>query len=192
MIRKTATGLALTLFLLPILMAQGSWGEGERLRRSRGSSQGVHWLTPARSFRTHVGIFPVVLPRQAGTVLFLDHLLFHTHQPTRVVSPFPLRTFPSSRFFFPGYFSGGFGGISGSSVYYSSRSFVEAWKDLPVPDEGESRISRSLVLSEGMEEEKVVQVLGSPLSRIRMGERQVWKYSGYSLLFVDGKLREIR
>ena len=43
-----------------------------------------------------------------------------------------------------------------------------------------------------MDEDQVVRAIGSPVQRVQLGGRTVWKYSGYSLLFEGGKLKEIR
>lgn len=73
--------------------------------------------------------------------------------------------------------------------------FVEEWGDqyprLPEEDASGS-LSESLLLKEGMSPEEVMRVLGSPVQRIEMADRQVWRYSGYSLLFEGGALKEIR
>jgi hypothetical protein len=74
-----------------------------------------------------------------------------------------------------------------------SRAFVEQWvnRNPPSGSPGES-LSASPLLREGMSEEEVMGRLGSPLERNRIEEREVWKYSGYSLIFVGGKLKEWR
>lgn len=73
--------------------------------------------------------------------------------------------------------------------------FVEEWGDQD-PQQLEAdpagSLSESLLLQEGMSPEEVMRVLGSPLQRIEMADRQVWKYSGYSLLFEGGALKEMR
>jgi hypothetical protein len=80
---------------------------------------------------------------------------------------------------------------------YSSQSFVEQWKDYPpfreVPSGSqETALSQSILLAEGMSEEQVLTAVGSPIQKVTLGERTVWKYSGYSLLFEGGSLKEIR
>ena len=55
-----------------------------------------------------------------------------------------------------------------------------------------SGFAGSLVLSEGMQEEEVIKVMGSPIDRISSGDSQIWKYSGFSLYFQEGKLKELR
>ncbi|HSR69338.1 MAG TPA: hypothetical protein VLU25_15490 [Acidobacteriota bacterium] len=78
----------------------------------------------------------------------------------------------------------------------SSSSFVEEWKDRDPrreePVERQFSFSDSLLLEEGMSTERVMGVLGSPLERIRLGGREVWRYSGYSLVFEDDALKELR
>ncbi|HSR51520.1 MAG TPA: hypothetical protein VLV83_11875 [Acidobacteriota bacterium] len=82
------------------------------------------------------------------------------------------------------------------SVPSSTQSFVEEWKDRdPRPQEPDDRnfsFSESLLLEEGMSKEQVMGLLGSPLRRIRLGSREVWRYSGYSLVFEQGSLKEMR
>jgi hypothetical protein len=87
---------------------------------------------------------------------------------------------------------------------YSSKRFTEDWKDrdpeICDPDDGlgscaeaeTDALSDSVLLSEGMDQEEVMLLLGSPLQSVKMGEREVWKYSAFSLLFEFGTLKEIR
>jgi hypothetical protein len=77
--------------------------------------------------------------------------------------------------------------VDGSGV------FVDQWVNrTPSSDSSGQSLSSSSLLKEGMSEEEVMGRLGSPLERNRIAEREVWKYSGYSLIFVGGKLKEWR
>jgi hypothetical protein len=84
-----------------------------------------------------------------------------------------------------------------SADLYNSQRFVDEWKNRdPQLDaeysSGDGGLARSTVLAEGMTEEQVLGAVGSPLETVSMGTRSVWKYSGYSLLFEGGSLKEIR
>ena len=75
---------------------------------------------------------------------------------------------------------------------YSSDNFVQEWKDRPPVKSSESGLEDSPLLSRGMAEEEVVLVLGTPLQRIRFEDREIWKYSSFSLVFDNGVLTELR
>lgn len=75
---------------------------------------------------------------------------------------------------------------------YTSRDFVEAWKDVDPPVRKAADLENSPLLSRGMTAEEVVAKIGSPLQRIRMEGREIWKYSSFSLVFDDGLLTELR
>ncbi len=71
--------------------------------------------------------------------------------------------------------------------------FVATWQDRdPFEDSVNSGFSGSALLREGMSEEEVVQAVGSPAEKIRLGPREIWKYSSYALVFQEGGLKEIR
>jgi len=102
-----------------------------------------------------------------------------------------------------GYYSGtypwwGYNGQFGPQpALYSSQTFVERWRDynpLEQTQSGsqETKLAQSILLAEGMNEEQVLGAVGSPIQKVTLGERTVWKYSGYSLLFEGGSLKEIR
>ena len=77
---------------------------------------------------------------------------------------------------------------------YSSKNFVEQWKDRP-PEKaaGEAMdLDDSPILSPGMAEEEVVMLLGTPLKRVTFEAREVWEYSSFSLVFENGILIEMR
>jgi len=76
---------------------------------------------------------------------------------------------------------------------YSSAYFVQQWKDRdPLAGSGDRVMDRSLLLSRGMSDAAVMGQLGSPIQRSRLGNRELWRYSPYSLLFESGVLTEIR
>ena len=92
---------------------------------------------------------------------------------------------------------GYYGQFGPQPALYSSQSFVEQWRDYnPLQqDQSESQksnLTESILLAEGMTEEQVLGAVGSPIQKVTLGERTVWKYSGYSLLFEGGSLKEIR
>ena len=135
-----------------------------------------------------IGIFPVLhVPREVATVFLLDRFLFG--RPSGRVS--------SRDSFFLGRGSA-IPWLRGSAPFrsepnYTSRSFVQEWKDRPpVPKARSAGLTESILLSEEMSQEGVMELLGSPVQRVRLGERELWKYSGYSLLFETGRLQEIR
>jgi hypothetical protein len=71
--------------------------------------------------------------------------------------------------------------------------FIEQWADRnPFAPTTSSNLSGSQLLVEGMNEEEVMKALGTPVERISLGETQVWKYSGFSVRFQAGKLKELR
>ncbi len=71
--------------------------------------------------------------------------------------------------------------------------FVESWKDQdPFENRTSSGFSQSALLQEGMNEAEVVEAVGSPAERFRLGGLETWKYSSYSLVFEEGALKQIR
>jgi hypothetical protein len=162
------------------------------------------------NFRHHGGFFPI-LPGAPGRTssLFLTGFLFD-HRPTAAgigneflfgshYSPYSYYSYspyggygsPYGMQFF------GYQGFEARPALYNSARFVEEWKDRdPIAGRGsesqDSALQQSILLKEGMDEDQVVQAVGSPVQRVQLGERTVWKYSGYSLLFEGGKLKEIR
>ena len=96
---------------------------------------------------------------------------------------------------YPGW--GYYGQFGPQPALYPSQSFVEQWRDynpLHQTSAGsqKSTLAQSILLAEGMTEEQVLGAVGSPIQKVTLGERTVWKYSGYSLLFEGGTLKEIR
>jgi hypothetical protein len=75
---------------------------------------------------------------------------------------------------------------------YSSDKFVQEWKDRAPVKSASSGLEDSPILSQGMTEDEVVFVLGTPLQKIRFEGREIWKYSSFSLVFDNGKLKELR
>ena len=75
----------------------------------------------------------------------------------------------------------------------SSDRFVEEWKDRETfPEEAWLDLSASPLLSEGMTAEEVALAVGTPLQRSQLGAKQVWKYSSFSLLLQNGRLKGVR
>ena len=137
-----------------------------------------------------------------GFAAFTNPFTFGFHQPFfhPFVFPSGLRfsgglADPDGFHFFAGPASGGFAfGRQWNSFSDPNGgwSYVERWKDQqPQPASGGS-LADSLLLREGMDPEDVMKALGSPLKKIELGRREVWQYSGYSLLFEGGGLKEIR
>ena len=151
------------------------------------AAAGRDWRTPSGSFgfpslgHGTIGIFPILdVPREVTTVVLLYHWLFGRSS--------------DSISFQDGLYPGLYGYAPfRSQPNYTSRSFVEEWKNrTPEPQAQSTSHTESVLLSEGMSHEGVMEFLGSPIQRIRLGEREVWKYSGYSLVFETGKLQAIR
>jgi len=151
-------------------------------------------------FRHHGGFFPILPSR----------FLFFDHRPTFAglgndfrFGGYPYYYSPYSYYPYGGYGSPrgmqffGYQGFEPLPTLYNSARFVEEWKDRdPTAERGsesqDSALQQSILLKEGMDEDQVVQAIGSPVQRVQLGERTVWKYSGYALLFEGGKLKEIR
>jgi len=154
------------------------------------------------SFRHHGGFFPMVpsrffsfdhRPTAAGPGN--DFFQFNGHSR---YSPFGYYSYyPYGGFGSPGLQFFGYNGFEARPALYNSARFVDEWKDRdPIPGGGsgsqDSALQQSILLKEGMDEDQVVHAIGSPIQRVQLSERTVWKYSGYSLLFEGGKLKEIR
>lgn len=85
---------------------------------------------------------------------------------------------------------------------YTSRNFVEEWENQDpdlCSDDLDSEIckpsigfSESILLHEGMDMEEVTRVLGTPIQKIQLSEKEIWEFSSFSLLFEFGRLKEIR
>ncbi len=102
---------------------------------------------------------------------------------------------PQERWF-PGFLP--YGGWSEPRIELSSRSdrFVSEWiAKEPVSGEPESTfsdLSQSLLLRQGMSEDKVVLAVGSPIMRTASRSSEIWKFSGFDLLFAEDRLQGIR
>ncbi|MBI4457133.1 MAG: hypothetical protein HY644_14720 [Acidobacteria bacterium] len=176
-------------------------GQRRNFQPPRGNAGGVFqfFLGPPTSgapflFGPRVGIVPLQrIPKEVAAVLLAERFLFDGRSPFGAGG--------SNRSFLfrdPGgpaafYWGGHPYGMAPDPRIYEDRGFVEEWKnrDPFVTGRGPD-FRQSMLLSEGMEEEEVMKRLGSPSERIQLGEREVWKYSGYSLFFEGGKLKEIR
>lgn len=135
-----------------------------------------------------IGIFPIV--RISGSLaqgLILEHLVFGNPRGDAI------RQTRSTPFLFHSGrpFVGGLGFGSGDRKY-SSNFFIERWKDYKPTNNMNERETRSILLEPELSEEAVMRILGSPIERIRLADKEIWKYSGYSLVFVSGSLKEIR
>jgi hypothetical protein len=85
-----------------------------------------------------------------------------------------------------------------SARNYTSRRFVQEWKNRDPDGCREGRASGysdelsdftdSALLSKGMDVETVTRLLGSAIQKTRMGEKEIWRYSAYSLIFEFGSL----
>ncbi|MBI4445012.1 MAG: hypothetical protein HY645_03805 [Acidobacteria bacterium] len=127
-----------------------------------------------------IGVFPgIEIRRPFRGLLPFDRFLFHHG------SGFFMRNRPFDYPYAVPY--------AGPSSIWSSRRFVDRWvAEEPIQVVPSHNFSESILLEEGLTEEEVMRRLGSPLQRIQMGVREVWRYSGYSLIFESGKLKEIR
>ena len=176
------------LFAVMALLITAPAAAGRDLRTLNSSSgasfrpglpQGGFLGFPSRG-NVPIGIFPVLdVPPEVATVVLLHHWLFGDSS-APISSPGSL---------YPGLW--GYASFQ-SQPNYTSRSFVEEWKDrTPALEAPSTNRTESILLSEGMSQEGVMEFLGSPIQRIRLGEREVWKYSGYSLVFETGRLQAI-
>ncbi len=181
----------ITAMFVVVLISVGMAQSRERAGHFGGNTGGSAFFGHVLSNR--IGIFPVSsgfsglglgFPRQRSRSLF--------HQGRRSL-------FTHQR---EGFGRGGYG-FHGSSFLtwpwnYTDQPtdtdrFVESWKDHdPFENRATSGFSNSGLLQEGMSEEEVVQAVGSPAERFRLGPRETWKYSGYSLVFEQGALKQIR
>ncbi len=144
-------------------------GQSSFFREGRPDSKGSFKL--GSSFRPHSFIF--------GNLSLNEE---HRFGPSLTFGTYPL-------------FYGGYGlyGSPTDSQNNGVNSFLEQWRNQnPFTDRKGSGFAGSLLLSEGMQEEEVIKVMGSPIDRTSSGDSQVWKYSGFSLYFQDGKLKELR
>ena len=159
--------------------------------RHRGNRVSNFGLFPGRGFRSNVGIFPVTrLPREFASLYFADRFLFGRHETTRVGAPFHLDVYDPWAGYYGGWYP--YAEYGPTPTLYDSRQFVEGWKNRP-PEREEVPVStQSILLQQGMGEEEVIRAVGIPLQKVKLGERTVWRYSSYSLLFEDGALKEIR
>lgn len=184
--------LGAACIVLGVLFSTPSFGQkDERTHRSEFIFGFPGSFGPRRGFGGQAGIFPIgPVPRELRTALFLDQFLFRGHRATGVGPDRFFSRFPRS----PHWFFGrpGFGQRGLSQGLYSSRSFVDAWKDRDPGLPLHGRLSDSILLEPGMSEAQVVKRLGTPLQKVQLAGREVWKYSGYSLLFERGSLVEIR
>lgn len=174
----------------------GQW-DTSRNRGHRGSTFGIFPGGDLRSgvfpgFRSNVGIFPVVrLPREFASLYFADRFLFGRHQTTRVDRPFHLNLYEPGSSYYGGWYP--YASYYGPTpALYDSRTFIDEWKNRPPERKDEPVSTESILLKAGMGEEEVVMAVGIPLQKVVLGERTVWRYSSYSLLFENGALKEIR
>jgi hypothetical protein len=193
----------LLVVLASLLVSQGfaqpdstHWNSS-RNRDHRGSSFGFFPgigrsdVFPGRGFRSNIGIFPVVrLPRDFASLYFADRFLFGRHETTRVGRPFDLNLYDSSYGYYGGWYP--YAHYGPTPALYDSRQFIEEWKNRPPERKEEPVSTQSILLQAGMGEEEVVRAVGIPLQKVVLGERVVWRYSAYSLLFENGTLKEIR
>jgi hypothetical protein len=191
--RKWVVSIGLCVFLGGSLMAQGLfWKPGHPAGAGRHTIFGP-LLGPYAGFsRANVGIFPVFqVPREVAAGFLVHQFIFGDHQPVRAGRPYYWTGGPASPMYW-----GHYGSVPLQPMYayptVHDMAFVQAWKDRVPPEVAGSGLSKSILLSKGMEEEEIVRVIGSPVQRIRLGEREVWKYSGYSLLLENGTLQDIR
>jgi hypothetical protein len=72
-------------------------------------------------------------------------------------------------------------------------TFVNQWEHQdPISRAAHDSLSQSMLLKPGMAPDEVMQLLGSPLSRDRFEQREIWRYSGYSLIFEAQRLKGLR
>jgi hypothetical protein len=205
--------LVVILFIALVVPVSGQITQHKsRLGWNSWGGNGNLFFNPG-SFRHHAGFFPILpFGRERASALFLSGFLFSDYRPTTIgysngfrfdgypyFSPYSYNSYNS---YYPysypyGMQFFGYQGFEPRPALYNSAGFVEEWQDRdPTAGGGSesqhSALRQSILLKEGMDEDQVVRAIGSPVQRVQLGERTVWKYSGYSLLFESGKLREIR
>lgn len=166
-----------------VLAQGGMWHQPEPEGQHRG-----FWMSGGHD---GPGFAPLRMGAKSLTsVYFGDRFLFHGRGDSRLETR---RAWERMGFLYGGGLLGV--GLNRQEVpkQYSSEYFVKQWlnKD-PFDLNVGSGFSTSGLLSAGMSEEEVVKVLGVPLQRYRVGARDVWKYSAYTLYFQSGVLSEIR
>jgi hypothetical protein len=191
--KKGVVVVGLFLFLSGSLMGQGLFW-----RPGFPAGSGRHTLF-GPIFSPHVGfpgttfaVFPVFqVPRDVAAGLFVHQFIFGHRQPVQAGAPF-LFAHPAGS----PYYWGHYGSFPPQPAYgyptVHDMAFVQEWKNRPPPQVAGTGLSQSILLSEGMNEEEIVGAIGTPLQRIKLGEREVWRYSGYSLLLENGALQDIR
>lgn len=140
----------------------------------------------------HIGLFPAMrIPQEFVTAYFLNRMLFQGGD-AYVERPYA-HSGPRGYFwraYDPGYYTGYWGR---APRHYSGAYFVSEWIDRdPVGASQGTGLEESILLREGMSQEDVMGILGSPNQRVRLKQREVWKYSAFSLLFEAGVLVELR
>lgn len=68
-------------------------------------------------------------------------------------------------------------------------AFVLRWKDGAPGFKTVLSFGGTAKLKEGMKEDEVAEVVGVPLQRWHEGEREIWKYSAFRLVFEGGRLK---
>jgi len=141
--------------------------------------------------RSHIGLFPAVkLPQEFVTAYFLNRVLF---QGGEAYVEGPYEYFRPRGYYWGAYHPGYYANSWRMPRNYSSAYFVSEWIDRdPVEAFEGTGLEDSILLKEGMSQEDVMGVLGSPNQRVRLNRREVWKYSAFSLLFEGGVLVELR
>ncbi|HLV01923.1 MAG TPA: hypothetical protein VKZ59_11690 [Acidobacteriota bacterium] len=135
-----------------------------------------------------IGIFPIIhVPGSLARGLVLEHLVFGSPRGNAV------RATRSTPFLFHSGLPAEAGlGFVGKGKTSSSLFFIERWKDFEPTKPMEKGETSSKLLKPGQSKEAVMRSLGSPVERIRFADKEIWKYSGYSLVFVSGLLQEVR
>ncbi len=187
---------------LIVLLAGGLAAGQSHMGRTHGAREhrsvfGPFSLNPVAGFRSHVGIFPVFgFPRETAAGFLINDVLFGDYRPTRVGGR---ALFCYDRYPYPYFYGSGgayppvYDRFGWESPGFQDMSFVQEWKDRPPRQiASQPRQAESILLSEGMDEEAIIKAIGSPLQKIKLDDREVWKYSGYSLLLEGGRLKEIR
>lgn len=181
---------SLLVFLLCLGLATGSnfaqegmWHPKESDGKHRGFGMGDGHHGP--------GFAPLRLgAKSLSSLYFADRFLFQGRGERRLENR---RAWERMGFLYGGGYLGVGPGWQDVPKKYSSEYFVKEWlnKD-PLESNGAGGFSKSGLLSAGMSDEEVAKVLGVPLQRYRVGARDVWKYSAYTLYFEEGVLIEIR
>jgi hypothetical protein len=163
------------------VLCSGGLGQGERGEEQKeGGFYFPEW--DSQSSNDYIGVFPV--SRLSG------YQVFGTSQPPQSLgevsgTPFVFHSGPDycGWIGLPGFGWFGCGAQAFTSTIGTDRSRIDRPSNEP---------AREIHLTKGMSKVAVMESVGSPTRKILLNGKEVWEYSGYSLLFESNSLKEIR